>query len=163
MTGDSAADRVRPVVRSAAPSDLPTVLSLLEASDLPADGVEEWLDHFRVAEWDGAVVGVAGMELYEDGALLRSVVVSESLNGRGVGGLLVEDMLGRARAAGVSAVWLLTTTAAGWFPRYGFRVTDRSLAPAGVAGSVEFRSACPASAVAMVLDGTALVSRGTPA
>lgn len=154
MRGDGSADRVRQRIRSARPSDLPAVLALLEAHALPGEGVAEWLDHYLVAESDTGISGVAGLELYADGALLRSVAVAGEQRGRGLGGRLVGLALERARAAGVPAVWLLTTTADAWFPRYGFRVAGRETAPPGVSGSIEFREACPASAVAMVLDLT---------
>lgn len=150
--GDYVAGAVRPVIRPAASSDLPSVLTLLESQALPTADVEAWLPRYAVAESGGSVVGVAGLELYADGALLRSVAVADEWKGHGVGGALVADALGRARAYGAPAVWLLTTTADGWFPRYGFRVAERAAAPPGVSGSVEFREACPASAVAMVLD-----------
>jgi N-acetylglutamate synthase-like GNAT family acetyltransferase len=108
------------------------------------------------------IEGVAGLERYPDGALLRSVAVADGAGGQGLGRALVEAVLARAAAAGTPSVWLLTTTAERWFPRFGFRVTDRAAAPPGVASSVEFREACPASAVAMVLDGEALSSRAAP-
>ena len=47
------------------------------------------------------------------------------------------------------AVYLLTTTADGFFPRFGFSRITRDDVPDSVKGSVEFRSACPASAVVM--------------
>jgi amino-acid N-acetyltransferase len=109
-----------------------------------------------------AIEGVAGLERYPDGALLRSVAVADGAGGQGLGRALVETVLARAAAARTPSVWLLTTTAERWFPRFGFRVTDRAAAPPGVAASVEFREACPASAVAMVLDGEALISRAAP-
>lgn len=149
----------RPWIRPAAQSDLPAVLALLESRGLPTAGVAEWIDEYVVASGPDSIVGAAGLERYADGAVLRSVAVADDAAGRGVGRALVEAVLSRAVAAGVPAVWLLTTTAERWFPRFGFRVTDRLNAPAGVAGSVEFREACPASAVAMVLDGAGLTIR----
>ena len=56
------------------------------------------------------------------------------------------------QAAGLladSGLPLLTETAARFFPRFGFAVEDRSSAPPAVRESVEFRAACPASAVMM--------------
>jgi amino-acid N-acetyltransferase len=46
-------------------------------------------------------------------------------------------------------VFLLTTTAERFFPKFGFEQIDREQVPASVQQSVEFQSACPASAIVM--------------
>lgn len=137
-------------IRRARPAELPAVLGLLAAAALPADGVAAGFDRFVVAERAGAIVGAAGIELHGGDALLRSVVVADTARGGGIGAALVEAALRAARAAGARRVYLLTTTADGWFPRHGFERIERSAVPAAVRESVEFTSACPASAVVMV-------------
>jgi amino-acid N-acetyltransferase len=52
----------------------------------------------------------------------------------------------------VHTITLLTTTAATFFPRFGFRAIARAAAPRAVQDSVEFREACPASASVLLLD-----------
>ncbi len=139
-------------LRAAAPHDLEAVRSLLEAAHLPTDGIEEQFGPaYAVAEANGAVVGVEGVEHYGDAGLLRSAAVAEAWQGRGVGARLTQDRLAYARAAGLKEVWLLTTTAADYFPRYGFEKAEREKAPAQMQASREFAEACPASAVAMRL------------
>ncbi len=86
-----------------------------------------------------------------DVALLRSVAVVGAEEGRGVGEALVRRTLSTAAAQGVREVYLLTTTAAGYFPRFGFQVVERSALPAALEASTELRGACPASATAMRL------------
>ena len=76
-------------------------------------------------------------------------MTSEAARGTGVGRALVEALEARCRAQGVRELVLLTETAAEWFPRFGYVRVERSNVPAAVQQSVEFRSACPASAVAM--------------
>jgi len=49
----------------------------------------------------------------------------------------------------VPAIYLLTTTAADYFPRFGFERVTRADVPTGVQQSVEFASACPATAIVM--------------
>jgi amino-acid N-acetyltransferase len=131
------------------PADLPAVLRLLDARGLPVDGVADLGASMVVARRGGAVVGVAGIELYADGALLRSVAVDASMQGRGLGRRLTESALALADAHAAPAVYLLTTTADGFFPRFGFETVGRDEVPASVQASVEFRSACPASATVM--------------
>jgi N-acetylglutamate synthase and related acetyltransferases len=67
----------------------------------------------------------------------------------GLGLALVDRILRHARERGLGAVYLLTTTAEGYFPRFGFTRVARDEVPDPVRASVEFREACPASAVAM--------------
>jgi amino-acid N-acetyltransferase len=143
-------DKSRSVeLRTARESDLPAVLELLGQAQLPVVGVADSPEHFLVAESDSKVVGVVGLELYGESALLRSAAVVESWRGSGVGRVLVERALDVARERGIEDVYLLTTTAEEYFPRFGFAGVDRESVSPGVKASVEFREACPASAKVM--------------
>ena len=137
-------------IRVATPGDRPAVERLLVASRLPLDGVVENLAGFVVAESDGKIVGVAGLELCGSDALLRSVAVDEAWRSRGVGHALVDRVIAGARERDLHALYLLTTTAREWFPAFGFREIRRDEVPDGVRATVEFKSACPASATVMM-------------
>jgi amino-acid N-acetyltransferase len=140
-----------PVMRGATARDREQVHALLAACALPVAGVDETtLGRFIVAERAGAIVGVAGLELYGSDALLRSVAVSPTLRQAGLGGALAERLLGQAASLGVRRVYLLTTTAESFFARRGFTRTDRSAVGADLLDSVEFRDACPSTATVMV-------------
>jgi amino-acid N-acetyltransferase len=132
--------------------DTPAVMRLLAGSGLPTDGLLDHLDTVLVARLDDRVVACAALEVYADGALLRSVAVEEALRGSGLGHHIVRAALDLARQRGTTSVFLLTTTAEGFFPRFGFRHIDRADVPPGVRASVEFQSACPASAIVMATD-----------
>lgn len=136
-------------LRSARPGDLPEVLSLLERSGLPTAGVTDNFAHFILAENQGRLVGAVGLELYGGSALLRSAAVEESWRSSGVGRVLVERALDVARERGIEDVYLLTTTAEHYFPKFGFTCVSRDAVAEGVRSSVEFQSACPASATVM--------------
>jgi amino-acid N-acetyltransferase len=136
-------------LRTAAKEDLPEVLALLERAGLPTAGVAESFSHFIVAESESKLVGVVGLELYHGSALLRSAAVEESWRGSGVGKVLVERALDVARERRIEDVYLLTTTAEQYFPRFGFTCVCRDDVADEVRASIEFRTACPASAVAM--------------
>jgi amino-acid N-acetyltransferase len=127
-------------------------LRLLTDTGLPAAGVREAFDGFRVGEEDGRLVAVAGLEVHGPYGVLRSVAVDPAFRGREWGARLTREVVAAAGKAGLRRLYLLTTTAEDWFLRFGFRTTERSAAPAAVLDSVEFRDACPASAIAMVLD-----------
>jgi amino-acid N-acetyltransferase len=130
--------------------EMPQVLALLEEGGLPRDGLEDHLSTTLVARQEGRVVGSAALELYGSAALLRSM--RRDLRGTGLGRRLTEAALALSRELGVTEAYLLTETAVLFFPRFGFRQIPRSRVPHSVRRSVDFTSACPASARAMVLD-----------
>jgi len=136
-------------LRTAKSSELETVVELLDRSGLPTAGVADNFSQFLVAEADGRLVGVVGLELYGQSALLRSAAVEESWRGSGVGRVLVERALDLARERGIDDVYLLTTTAEHYFPKFGFVCVRRDEVAQGVRSSVEFQTACPESATAM--------------
>ena len=136
-------------VRAATPADLAGVEALLTRSGLPLDGVRDALPTFVVAQAGDDIVGVAGLELCCDNALLRSVAVADSHRTHGVGRALVTRVIANAEARGISALYLLTTTAEDYFPKFGFRPIARDEAPDDIRATAEFTSACPASAVVM--------------
>ena len=129
--------------------DATAILDLLVRNNLPVDGLLDHLETALVARHGDRIVGSAVLEVYRDGALLRSVAVDAGLRGAGIGQELTRSALALADTLGLPAVYLLTTTAESFFPKFEFRRIDRSQVPASVQESVEFRSACPASAVVM--------------
>ena len=137
-------------IRHATPDDWDAVVGLLQRVSLPLDGAREHITDFVLAERDGALVGCAAVERYADAGLLRSVAVAPTDQGHGTGASLVQRTLQAAAASGLKTVVLLTTTAERYFPSFGFAVTTRDQVPDSVRDTVEFRSACPASAVVMV-------------
>jgi amino-acid N-acetyltransferase len=139
--------RVR--VRPATGGDFDAVVGLLRDARLPLAGVPGTLTGFYVAEDQGRVVGAIGLEVHGPDGLLRSAVVDQGARGTGIGLALVDRILDRARERGLGAVYLLTTTAERYFPRFGFIRITRDDVPDHVQASVEFHEACPASAVVM--------------
>ena len=107
-------------IRKAGEGDLEGILGLLEASGLPGEGVREHLSQFLIAESDGRLAAVAGLQLGDGCALLRSVAVDPGVRGSGIGIEIVRQTLRLARVSGAGTVYLLTDTAAGFFPKFGF-------------------------------------------
>jgi len=138
-------------IRAATPTDLSRIEKLLTESSLPLAGVREALKDFVVAETEQDLVGVAGLEVCCDDALLRSVAVSPDWRSRGVGRQLVTRAIAEAESRGLRALYLLTTTAEHYFPSFGFKRIERADVPDAVRATEEFTSACPASATAMTL------------
>jgi amino-acid N-acetyltransferase len=136
-------------IRRARKADLPAVEQLLSASQLPIDGVKDHFADFIVAEDSNGIEGAVGLEKYESVALLRSAVVAPEYRGSGIGRKLVEQVLERAEEDGIDELYLLTTTAEKYFPRFGFKPTTRAAVPEELKSSAEFRGACPETAVVM--------------
>ena len=151
MTSPTPSDAPTAQLRPATPSDLAGVQRLLTASHLPLDGVAEALGTFVVAEAGNDIVGVAGLEVCCDNALLRSVAVADGWRSHGVGRALVTRVISDAEARGLRGLYLLTTTAERYFPSFGFRPVSRDDVPDDVRATAEFQSACPASATVMTL------------
>ena len=139
----------RIIYRNAVANDLPAVESLLEESGLPTAGVHDCIESFIVAECDDALVGTIGLESHDPHALLRSLAVPAKWRGKGIGNSLVTKLLSDAERRGVERVFLLTTSAAEYFPAFGFAEIPRSHAPAELMKSEEFQGACPATATLM--------------
>src|SRR5262245_54235119 len=130
--------------------DLRGALELLGRAELTAQAVSEgWGHYFVVREDDGRVVGVAGLELYGDFGLLRSVAVDEDYRGQGLAAALVEAVLQRAQRVGLRSVYLLTTSGRDYFARRGFTDAARDAAPAAIRESWEFKNGCPSTAAFM--------------
>jgi amino-acid N-acetyltransferase len=152
-------------IRRAEAADRDAIVTLVTGAGLPQEGVLDEAGAFFVAVRGSRIVGCCGLEVYGGDALLRSVAVAGEERGRGTGARLVEHAISDARERGLASVTLLTTTASGYFPRFGFREAGRDLVPARVRESEEFRSVCPSTATVMLLglDGAsgAARTRGT--
>lgn len=132
--------------------DLDLVERLLESNDLPTSDVRDAAPEFVVGRLDDEPVGVGGIEAYGHVGLLRSIVVAEAHRGRGYGAALCDALEARARADGVSTLYLLTTTAAGFFRARGYEAVDREAVPSGIRETSQFTDLCPASATRMRTD-----------
>jgi amino-acid N-acetyltransferase len=147
---ENAASHAAPVQYSLAETaDLQPVSELLASQGLPHTDIAQHLQHCVIAKLGGAVVAVAGIEVSVPNALLRSVCVRESQQGRGVAARACELLEAYARNLGVTRFYLLTTTARAYFERQGFEVCSRAAAPEAIRATAEFRSLCPATAICM--------------
>jgi amino-acid N-acetyltransferase len=146
------AEEGRPSIRAARPEEVGAVLSLLGRNGLPDAGLIDHTENLLVAVVDGEFRGAAAVEHYGETALLRSVVVEEESRSEGLGTELALASLDLAASKGAHDIYLLTESAEGFFARLGFRPLARELAPESVKDCVEFRLACPETAVLLHLD-----------
>jgi amino-acid N-acetyltransferase len=143
--------RITPAIgfSAAAQKDISAITALLRGADLPHEDFADYLAHFLVVRRGSEIVGAIGYELHGADALLRSLVVAPELRGAGLGGRLVDQLTAAALTQGVKRFFLLTTTAETFFAKRGFQKGDRRSVPAAIAGTKEFNSLCPVSAVCM--------------
>ena len=73
----------------------------------------------------------------------------ESNRGQDYGAELCDSLEEYARTNDVETLYLLTTTAAPFFRRYGYDAVAREEVPSRIRNTTEFTDLCPASATCM--------------
>ena len=114
-------------VRRARTTDVRAIHDLIElyAQDrilLAKERVQlyEDIQDFWVADEDGRVVGCGAVHpLWEDIAEIRTVAVDPTVRGRGVGRLIVEQLIATVRELGIARVFVLTFER-DFFAAFGF-------------------------------------------
>jgi len=114
------------VIRPAKTSDVKKIRAIVDAYAaerklLSKETVTlfESVQEFVVAEVDGEVVG-CGALLWEDIAEVRTVAVVDQMHGKGVGHLILESILIKAKEVGVKKVFCLTFETK-FFGSHGFK------------------------------------------
>jgi amino-acid N-acetyltransferase len=138
-------------VEQALISDISAIQQLLSDCQLPyTDLTPAHLQHFLVVRDGNQLVGTVGLEATGKFGLLRSLAVSESYRQHGLGIQLTDQIEANAVTLGVEMLYLLTTTAEGFFAKRDYQLTERKAAPTVLQETNEFKSICPSSAVCMV-------------
>lgn len=123
-------------------------IEILEQQNLPTSDIDE--DKLLYLLMNGEIViGTAGLEIFEDCALLRSVSVIKEEQGKGYGKVINGEIEKYARESGIDCMYLLTTTAKDFFDKQGYCVIKREESPVALQQTAEFTSLCPSSAVVM--------------
>ena len=104
------------IIRPARTSDIKAIRQLVDSYAAPGQMLSketvtlyESVQEFTVAEVDGKVVGCGGLHvLWEDLAEVRTVAVEKNLHNKGIGHLILERIIERAREVGVERIFCLT-------------------------------------------------------
>ncbi|MFN8125225.1 MAG: amino-acid N-acetyltransferase [Candidatus Nanopelagicales bacterium] len=92
----------------------------------------EDVQEFVIAEADGRPIGCGALHvMWEDLAEIRTLAVDPDHLGQGVGGRVLELLIDRGRALGVSRIFCLTFET-GFFGRYGFDILSGEAVPPDV-------------------------------
>jgi amino-acid N-acetyltransferase len=103
-------------VRPARTSDVKAIRELVDSYAAPGQMLSketvtlyESVQEFLVAERDGKVVGCGALHvLWEDLAEVRTVAVSQEFHKQGIGHLILNEIIKRAREVGVKRIFCLT-------------------------------------------------------
>jgi len=125
------------------------IIGLLKSQKLPVEDLPSSLTNFLIAQYNNEFAGVIGFEQYDQFALLRSLAVHPDYRDRRIAQSLVEKLENDARLCGVTAIYLLTETASGYFDAKGYNIIQRSEVPEAIKQSSEFSHVCPQSAIVM--------------
>lgn len=136
-------------IRLAQPADYESVVLLLQSVGLPTEDLNSALPDFLLAFADEKLVGSAGVEINGTTGLMRSVAVSEDFRNYKIANRLIYDLTKQARLKGVKELYLITTTADGYFEKQGYTRVERGNVPAEITQSQQFSSICPSTAVVM--------------
>jgi amino-acid N-acetyltransferase len=138
-------------IRVATPDEWDAIKHLLAQAGLPTDDLSNFArPYFIVCAEDTQIKGVIALEpLASQCGMLRSLVVAPDARSQRIGHVLVESVEALARSQQMAEVFLLTTSADGFFSRMGYERLARESAPECVKAHAQFRTLCPASAVVM--------------
>jgi len=135
-------------IRPATAADLAATVALLEDAGLPVADLRAEKLAF-VAERNNLFQGVICLESFGKIAFLRSLVVSASARGAGIGAALVTALEVACRSNGVGELWLLTIDADSFFSNLGYETSARVDAPDAIRRTEEFAGLCPRDATLM--------------
>jgi UDP-N-acetylmuramate: L-alanyl-gamma-D-glutamyl-meso-diaminopimelate ligase len=132
--------RLGDAVMPARQSDLPGVHALLARTQLKYPDLDHHLgDLLILRDANGQVAGCVSMELYDEAGLLRALATSPERRGMGLGWMLADAAVNRARARGCRRIFLLTENASDFFAeKLGFKRVDRAMVDASVLESSQF-------------------------
>jgi amino-acid N-acetyltransferase len=123
-------------------------IAQLQLMGLPTADISE--DTILYLLWlEETPIGTAGLEIYGEEGLLRSISVQEPYRAQGLGEFIVASVEAMSAPFGVQAMNLLTESAAPFFAKQGYQALDRAQAPEAIMQSEQFAKSCPASAVFM--------------
>lgn len=125
------------------------VIDLLTTEKLPVADLPAQLENFIVATEGNEVTGVAGLEIYGNYGLLRSLAVDKANRSKGVAAHLLTGIEEAAAAKNLEGIYLLTETAADYFNAKGYEHIARMDIPEEIKASSQFSYVCPDSAIAM--------------
>lgn len=135
------------IVSTPIPASDPGFIDALAAAGLPTDDIGDAGRQFFRVERNGSLLGYGGFELYDEDALLRSIVVPENGRGKGHGRAVTQALFRQVAEVGGRRTFLLTAAAADFFKHLGFAQIDRIEAPTAILATRQASSICSSAAL----------------
>ncbi len=109
----------------------------------------EKLKNFILAKVNSKIVGVVGLEIFNDIGLLRSLAVEPSARLKGIGKLLLERIFTFSYQMEIKELFLFTTDADKFFICFGFNKLIREKIPVQIRETSQYNELCPDTAFCM--------------
>ena len=129
--------------------DLDKIKQLLKINELSLEDLKDHLSNFLKIENSDGLIGVIGLEIYGNYALLRSFAVHPDYQSNGIGKSLMKRLIKKSKILDIKEIYLFTTTAEKYFVKYGFKKIELTEVNPSVKESSQFRGSCPKSATIM--------------
>lgn len=113
--GDKLLKALGDAVMFATPEDLPAVHALCKSYGLALTVPGDTTETLIIREPEGGVVGCVSLRMVGAQALLFNLAIDRERRGEGLGWMLADGILRRARMLGVQQVYLVTTDATDFF------------------------------------------------
>jgi amino-acid N-acetyltransferase len=151
-TTDAPQETRRITMRAATTDDRPPIKAFLSGHGLPTKGVglKKHIGSYLLAQdADGRIVALGGISIHRDGALLRALAVHHRWRSINLAKLLVDQLGALAQQHGAADLYVVTSTAPGYFKKLGFVETVPSSVPDDVRSAKVFSAAALAHAVVL--------------
>lgn len=129
--------------------DLKMIENLLRKNDLEYEDVFSGNIDFFFAYDSNLLIGVIGLEKFDNKGLLRSLLVKKEYRNKGYGLELCKAFIDYVKNVKIDELYLLTCSAKGFFEKLGFNVFDRDAVPHKLKTAPEFANLCPNYAICM--------------
>ncbi|MBR5400750.1 MAG: amino-acid N-acetyltransferase [Treponema sp.] len=117
--------KIRPMEQNDIPSVLALMRPFIESGKLlprTEGDIAAAIKDYCVYEFDGGVRACASLHFYEDGqAEIAAIAVDEAFSHMGIGFKMVDNLISLAKEAKAKTVFIMTTQAADWFEKLGFK------------------------------------------
>lgn len=130
--------------------EISSIQKLLQECGLPYNDITDHISNFILAKNGSDLIGTIGLEMYGNIGMIRSLAVTDSYRGKSIAKALYTRILAYAHLHGIEELYLLTTTAEGFFLKNDFRKLERNNVPETIHATNEFQNLCPSTALCMV-------------
>jgi amino-acid N-acetyltransferase len=128
--------------------ELDKALKLLASNQLPTIDIGKNVELYTVYDHQN-LIGTIGLEAYDTEGLLRSFCLDFEVQNKGFGSQILTIFEGIIKEKGIHNLYLLTTTAKGFFEKNNYKIISREDVSEAIRQTAEFKGVCPSSAIVM--------------